>query len=146
VYLDQLPKPEYCRCQHCKPIPGEEVIGFREKNGIITVHRRDCSVAIGDASQWGDSIVAVDFKGNPDVLYPATLTAKAVDRQHLLSDIIETISNRLHLSINSLNTVTKDEIVTCTINFYVHDNTELLTIVNDILSIPDVDEVKFDNT
>jgi (p)ppGpp synthase/HD superfamily hydrolase len=63
-----------------------------------------------------------------------------------LSDIIETISNRLHLSINSLNTVTKDEIVTCTINFYVHDNTELLTIVNDILSIPDVDEVKFDNT
>ena len=145
VYLDQLPKPEYCRCQHCKPIPGEEVIGFRETNGVVTVHRRDCSVAIGDASQWGDSIVAVDFKGDPDVLYPATLTAKAVDRQHLLSDIIETISNRLHLSINSLNTVTKDEIVTCTINFYVHDNTELLTIVNDILSIPDVDEVKFEN-
>ncbi len=146
VYLDNLPKPEYCRCSHCHPIPGEEVIGFREKNGIVTIHRRDCSVAIGDASQWGDSIVAVDFKGSPDVLYPATLTAKAVDRQHLLSDIIETISNRLHLSINSLNTATMDEIVTCTINFYVHDNTELLTIVNDILSIPDVDEVKFGNT
>ena len=79
------------------------------------------------------------------MLYPATLTAKAVDRQHLLSDIIETISNELHLSINELNTVTEDEIVTCTINFYVHSNAELLKIVGNILNIPDVDEVKYDN-
>lgn len=145
MYLDSLPKPEFCRCNNCNPIPGEEVIGFKEKDGSITVHRRDCSIAISQASQWGDSIMGVEFKEDPAILYPATLTAMAVDRQHLLSDIIDTISNGLHLSINSLHTVTEDEIVTCTINFFIHSYQELQLIVKNILDIPDVDEVTYGN-
>ena len=77
--------------------------------------------------------------------YLASLTAKAVDRQHLLSDIIETISNELHLSINSLHTVTEDGIVTCNIKFFIHSYAELQKIVENVLAIPDVDEVKYGN-
>ena len=121
------------------------MIGFNNDNGSITVHRRDCSEAIGLASRYGDSIVAVDYQTDSDVLYPATVTLKAVDRQHLLSDIIDSISNKLHLSINDLHTVTEDEIVTTTINFFVHDYMELRTVVSSILSIPDVDEVSYLN-
>jgi GTP pyrophosphokinase len=97
-------------------------------------------------SQFGDNIVAADdFKENFDILYPASLTLKAVDRKHLLSDIIETISNQLRLSILSLNTNTVDEIVTTTINFTIHNYQELRTIVQNIQSIPDVDEVIYNN-
>ena len=95
--------------------------------------------------QKGDSIVAVDYQSQPEVVYPATVTLKAVDRQHLLSDIIDSISNKLHLSINDLHTVTEDEIVTTTINFFIHDYMELRTVVSSILSIPDVDEVSYLN-
>ena len=146
IYLDSLPKSQYCRCKYCNPIPGEEVIGFKEKNGETTVHRRDCTEAISLASQYGDCIVAVDFHEDPDIVYPASLTLKAVDRKHLLSDIIDTISNQLHLSITSLNTVTVDEIVTTTINFAIHSYGELRTIVENIENIPDVDEVNYYNT
>ena len=146
IYLDHLPKPKYCRCNNCHPIPGEEVIGFIEADGTTTVHRRDCTLAISLVSQFGDNIVAADdFKENSDILYPASLTLKAVDRQHLLSDIIETISNQLRLSILSLNTNTVDEIVTTTINFTIHNYQELRTIVQNIQSIPDVDEVIYNN-
>ena len=145
LYLDRKARPKYLRCPYCNPIPGEEVIGFNNDNGSITVHRRDCSEAIGLASRYGDSIVAVDYQTDNDVLYPATVTLKAVDRQHLLSDIIDSISNKLHLSINDLHTVTEDEIVTTTINFFVHDYMELRTVVSSILSIPDVDEVSYLN-
>lgn len=145
MFLDRQPRPEFGRCPVCHPIPGEEVIGFEEHDGSITVHRRDCPEAISTASQLGDSIVAVDFKSNEKILYPATLTIHAVDRQHLLSDLIESISNKLHLSIKSLNTSTDDEIVTCTIDFYVHSYDELQTIVQSISSIPDVDEVSYRN-
>ena len=146
IYLDHLPKPKYCRCNSCHPIPGEEVIGFKETDGTITVHRRDCTLAISLVSQFGDNIVAADdFKENSDILYPASLTLKAVDRKHLLSDIIETISNQLHLSILSLNTNTVDEIVTTTINFTIHSYQELRTIVQNIQNIPDVDEVIYNN-
>ena len=145
MYLDRKPRPKYRRCPCCNPIPGEEVIGFKNNDGSITVHRRDCSEAIGLATRYGDSIVAVDYKSESDILYPATVTLKAVDRQHLLSDIIDSISNKLHLSINDLHTVTEDEIVTTTINFFVHDYMELRTVVSSILSIPDVDEVSYLN-
>ena len=146
IYLDHLPKPKYCRCSSCHPIPGEEVIGFKENDGTITVHRRDCTLAISLVSQFGDNIVAADdFKENSDTLYPASLTLKAVDRKHLLSDIIETISNQLRLSILSLDTTTVDEIVTTTINFTIHSYQELRTIVQNIQSIPDVDEVIYNN-
>lgn len=145
MFLDRRPKLPYKRCPLCNPIPGEEVIGFKAEDGSITVHRRDCYEAIGLASQYGDSIVAVDYAEDPDVHYPACLTARAVDRQHLLSDIIDSISNKLHLSINELHTVTEDEIVTCTINFMVHSYKELQTIVQSILDIPDVDEVSYKN-
>ena len=146
IYLDHLPKPKYCRCNSCHPIPGEEVIGFKENDGTITVHRRDCTLAISLVSQFGDNIVAADdFKENSDILYPASLTLKAVDRKHLLSDIIETISNQLRLSILSLNTNTVDEIVTTTINFTIHSYQELRTIVQNIQNIPDVDEVIYNN-
>ena len=146
IYLDHLPKPKYCRCNSCHPIPGEEVIGFKETDGTITVHRRDCTLAISLVSQFGDNIVAADdFKENSETLYPASLTLKAVDRKHLLSDIIETISNQLRLSILSLNTNTVDEIVTTTINFTIHSYQELRTIVQNIQNIPDVDEVIYNN-
>ena len=141
LYLEKQPKPLFIRCPHCHPIPGEEVIGFKTENGETTVHRRDCPEAISLASQQGDSIVAVDFKEDPDTVYPVTITAKAVDRQHLLSDIIDSITNKLQLSIDMLHTVTEDEIVTCTIKFFVHSSAELQTIIKSIRSIPTVDEV-----
>ena len=97
------------------------------------------------SSRYGDSIVAVDFLAEESVLYPASITVHAVDRQHLLSDLIDSISNKFRLSINNLHTVTEDEIVTCTVNFYVHSYDELQTIVDTISDIPDVDEVKYKN-
>lgn len=144
-YLDRKPKPMYDRCPHCHPIPGEEVIGFMDKGGRISVHRRDCSEAIALASRDGDSIVAVDFQQDEKILYPACITIRAVDRQHLLSDLIDGISNKFHLSIQNLHTVTEDEIVKCTVNFFVHSYDELQTIVASISSIPDVDEVGYKN-
>ncbi len=145
LYLDRKVRPIYSRCPYCNPIPGEEVIGFKNGEKNVTVHRRDCAEAIGLASRYGDSIVAVDYQSQPEVVYPATVTLKAVDRQHLLSDIIDSISNKLHLSINDLHTVTEDQIVTTKINFFVHDYGELQTVVSSILGITDVDEVSYLN-
>ena len=141
MFLDQQPKPQYVRCPKCHPIPGEELIGFTMPDNQVMVHRRDCPDAISLASQQGDIIVAVDYREDPNTVFPAIITAKAVDRQHLLSDIIDSISNKLQLSIDMLHTITEDDIVTCKIKFFVHGSEELTTIVNSILSIPAVDEV-----
>lgn len=141
AYIASLPKPEYNRCEACMPIPGEEVIGFREADGSITLHKRDCPLAVRLASQFGDSIVPVDYK--PDAtLYPVTIVIKAVDRYHLFVDLVDCITNRLHLAMDSINTSTVDYIVTLRISFAVHSFQELQTIIHHISDIEGVDEVK----
>ena len=127
---------------NCHPIPGEEVIGFKEAEGIITIHKRNCPIAIGLASQQGDSIVSVDYKESTEALYPVAIQILAVDRYHLLSDMINCITNELQLSIDALTTKTVDYLVHCTINFCIHSFGELQTIVAHISAIDGVEEVK----
>jgi GTP pyrophosphokinase len=135
-------KPTYHFCSHCQPIPGEEVVGFKEADGTISVHKRNCPIAIGLASQQGDSIVSVDYNETQDALYPVAILILAIDRFHLLSDMINCITNDLHLSMESISTTTTDCIVHCTIRFGVHSIVELQTIIAHISAIKGVEEVK----
>lgn len=118
-YLKSFKKPRYHLCEECRPMPGEEVIGFRSDDGTITLHKRDCPLAIRLASQSGDSIVSVNFEPD-DTLYPVTIQIKAVVRYHLFVDLVDCISNKLHLAMDSINTETTDNIVTMRIQFAVH--------------------------
>lgn len=142
-YFDSLPKPAYIRCEHCHPIPGEEVIGIRNHHNPteITVHKRDCRTAISLASSYGDDVVEVKYEPD-ETLYPVTLSVKAVDRHHLLIDLVDCITNTLNLSMQSFNTKTERHIVEIKIQLGVHSNAELRTIIDHISKIDAVDEVK----
>ena len=141
-YFAKKEKPAYHRCPCCSPIPGEEVIGFKEQDGSVTIHKRSCPSAIQIASQQGDSIVSVDYLEDENTLYPVSIQIVAVDRFHLLSDMINSITNELRLSIDTLTTKTEDCIVNCTISFGVHSYGELRTIISHISAIERIDEVK----
>lgn len=141
-FLFRMKKIPYKRCPYCHPLPGDEVIGFTETDKCVTIHKRDCSSAICLASQKGDSIVSVNFEEDKDILYPVSISIKAVDRYHLLSDLIDSITNRLKLPIVNLTTVTVDEIVDCTIDFSVHSVEELQDVMAHVNTITGVDEVQ----
>lgn len=140
-YLSSVSNIEYKRCPYCHPLPEDEVIGFKGVEGDITLHKRNCPTAIRIASQQGDSIVAIEFKENEKFLYPVRVLVRSVDRYHLLSDLIDCITERLHLSINKLTTETIDRIAVCSIDFDVHSAGELDTAIKLISTIKGVDEV-----
>ena len=94
------------------------------------------------ASQQGDSIVSVEYEQEENILYPVSIQILAVDRYHLLSDIINCITNELLLSIDALTTKTTDSIVNCNISFGVHSFGELQAIISHISAINGVDEVR----
>lgn len=141
TYLSRRYKSQYCRCSLCNPLPGEEVIGFKNKDGMVSIHKRNCPTLIRLASQYGDNIVPVKFHGEPFIHYPMSIHIKAIDRNHLLRDLIECISDRLHLFINSLDIRTEDNIVDCTIYFMIHAFSELSIITTHLYQIPGVEEV-----
>ncbi|MCQ2269213.1 MAG: HD domain-containing protein [Bacteroidaceae bacterium] len=130
------------RCPHCRPLPGGETIGYRDEVGILHVHRRSCPEVIRLASKHGDSIEPMVLPVDPKKGYPVSLRIRAVDRYHLLIDIIDHITNKLHLTIDSLDTKTADEIVDCNITFFVTCVDDLLSTTAELYKIEGVDEIQ----
>lgn len=143
--INKQKKIPFIRCMNCHPLPGDEVIGFKSEDGTITVHRRDCKSAIRLASQRGDDIVAVNFEEDMNFVYPVRIVVTAIDRYHLLSDLIDCITNRLRLSLTRILTECVDEIVTCSMDFKVHSSKELMQVITHISDIESVEEVKLLN-
>lgn len=145
AWMNKLPKPAYALCPHCHPMPGSEIIGFRDSDGRVTLHSRGCPEAICIASEKGRTIIDVtDFVPVPNVLYPVRLCITAIDRYHLLGDILDVIVEDSHLSMSSLSTHTEDHIVTGLICFSVHSAIELEDVVAKVRSIRGVEEVNAD--
>lgn len=139
-FFHNQPVLEYIRCNCCHPLPGDEVIGFKDASGRITLYTRNCYAAIRMASRQGDSIVAVNFEADDRFLYPVRIQIRGVDRYHILSDVVECITDKLKLSIDCLHTETIDRIVECYIDFKVHSREELDNIITLIDSIDGIDE------
>ena len=144
-YLKPLCRPDMAgrhhRCEHCKPLPGHEVIGFKEPDGSITLHRRDCQHVISQSAQLGDRIVNVIFPECESVSFPVKTRIRGVDRYHILQDIVTCLSDNLGISFTSLNIETVDEIFDCTIGYSVHSADELRKAIRYLASIRGVDEV-----
>ena len=140
-FFTDRPKMEYKRCSCCHPLPGDEVVGFKNTEGQITLHKRNCLTAIRQASKQGDTIVAVDFKENEQFLFPVRVCIRGIDRHHLLSDVVACITEQQNLSISELHTVTQDRIVETTVDFEVHSSNELKQAIENIRRIKNVDEV-----
>ena len=141
-FLNKQRKLQFERCEHCRPLPGDEVIGFKNHDGSISIHRRDCKVAIRLASQHGDDIVAVNFDEDREFLYPVKIDIVVIDRNHLLVDLIDCITNKLQLSLTHISTRSHDAIGYCTMEFLVHSSSELQEVITSISQIDGVDEVK----
>ena len=140
-FFADRPKMEYKRCTCCHPLPGDEVVGFKNTEGQITLHKRNCLTAIRQASKQGETIVAVDFKENEQFLFPVRICIRGIDRHHLLRDVVACITEQQNLSISKLHTETKDRIVETTVDFEVHSSNELQQAIDNIRRIKNVDEV-----
>jgi GTP pyrophosphokinase len=123
-------------------MPGSEIIGFQDASGHVTIHGRNCPVAIRMASEKGNTIVEVkDFVADPAVLYPVRVEIVGIDRFHLLQDILDCIVGEQKLSMKGLLSQTKDDIFTCSIEFDVHAADELKDALAAISTIDGIEEV-----
>ena len=142
AWLDRQAKSTISRCPVCQPLPGGDLIGIQDETGTVMIHRRSCPDAILHASKYGDNVVAADLPETKTNVYPITLRIEAVDRYHLLVDLIDHITNILGLNIDSLTTETVDNIVNCRITFFVHSVSEFIRAKEHIYEIKGVDEVR----
>lgn len=139
ISLDDFP---FELCPVCNPLPGDEIMGFKRKDASVLVHKRNCQDAIALSAAEGDSIVDVSLPILPGRTYSTRVEINSVDRNGLLLDLVNTISNELHLSIDELHTVTEDYIVTTRIKMQVPSAFELAETLRRIEEIRGVEEVR----
>lgn len=75
----------------CRPIPGEEIIGFISRGRGISVHRRGCPNVAGQEVPR-ERMVRVDWNPRSEMLFPVDIEIEAFDRVGVLKDILGQIS------------------------------------------------------
>jgi GTP pyrophosphokinase len=78
----------------CKPAPPDAIGGFVTREKGVTVHRANCQNFRNIARQHPERVIAVTWAGQDDAsaLYPIDLEVSANDRQGLLRDISDVLT------------------------------------------------------
>jgi len=135
---------DYTTARCCNPIPGDNVIGFRDPDGEdnITIHQAKCSVAIKLLSSHGELLVPVKWTSHKLLSFLVKVAINGFDRFGMYNEITTVISKELNVNIRSINLSSHDGIWEGTIDLYVHDAKDLNNLLMSLSRIKGVDAVK----
>ncbi|MES0327561.1 MAG: GTP diphosphokinase [Gammaproteobacteria bacterium] len=126
----------------CKPVPGDEIIGFITRGKGVSIHRKDCTNIININADDSVRLIEVDWGGEEADAYPVGLIINAIDRQGLLGDITTTLTNEKInvIAVNSLSDK-KEQTARMLVTIEIHDLQQLTRIMDKISQLSNVIEV-----
>jgi GTP diphosphokinase / guanosine-3',5'-bis(diphosphate) 3'-diphosphatase len=105
----------------CRPIPGDEVLGYLEDDGFISVHKRQCPVAMKLKSSFGSRILSTQWATKKEMSFPIILELRGIDEVGLVSQVARIVSDEMAVNMTRLVFDTKDGIFSGIIELNVHD-------------------------
>ncbi len=111
----------YVLAECCKPIPGDESLGFIDDEGKVVVHKRSCPIAMRLKSSFGERILNTVWSSHMNASFEATLEVKGIDSIGVLNLITKTISEDFNVNIMRLSIEAKDGVFDGKIKMKVHD-------------------------
>jgi len=104
----------------CRPIPGDDVMGFINDLGQVEVHSLTCPRAQVLKASYGNRILATQWEV-VQTKFRAELLIRGIDRQGILSELTAMISTQLGIDIRALNIAAKGEVFECRLGVMVDD-------------------------
>lgn len=129
----------YVIAECCKPIPGDDVLGYIGDNNRIIIHKRQCPLATKLKSSYGNRLLAVQWETGKSLYFPVNIYIKGIDHIGLLNKVTEIISQQLNVNIHKLNIESNDGIFEGRIQLFVHDVDDVKSITTNLRKI---DEIK----
>jgi GTP pyrophosphokinase len=128
------------RC--CKPVPGDEIVGFITRGRGVTIHRRDCSNVLRYQNDSPQRLIEVEWGGTTQT-YPVNVHISAFDRQGLLRDITSVLANeRINvIAVQTLSDKT-EHVADMTLTLEISDIDELNKMLQKLSQLPNIIEVK----
>ena len=134
-------KYKYIIAPCCKPIPGDNVIGFISNNGAITVHKKTCNTANSLASKYGNKIVKPEWQKDGNMSFLVRLSILGVDRIGIITEITRYISLVMSINIKKISLETTDNVFQGHIELYVQNKKDLDTLIDKLNKINGVKSV-----
>ena len=95
--------PNYRLESCCRPVPGDDVLGFVDDDENVVVHKLNCTTAMRLKTAFGSRLVATRWEGKADS-FTATLEIEGLDRLGMIGDIANSVSGEeLGINIRALS-------------------------------------------
>lgn len=125
----------------CHPIPGDDILGYIDNSNHIEIHKRACPVASKLKSSYGNRILDAKWDMHNLLFFDTTIQIKGIDRQGMLCDLAEVLSEQLGLYIRNVSIGTNEGIFEGKIDVRVHNRNEVGTIITQLKGINGLQEV-----
>jgi GTP diphosphokinase / guanosine-3',5'-bis(diphosphate) 3'-diphosphatase len=120
----------------CRPVPGDEIVGYVSLGRGITIHRADCR-NVEALKKDPERFVDVSWDGENAASYRVELQVDAWDRTRLLEDLSRTFAEA-GINIIEANCTTKHPMVRNRFVIEVGDSQQLKTAVNRLRNLDEV--------
>ena len=137
---DELQK-NYIIADCCKPIPGDDVLGYIDDNNRIIIHKRQCPIASQLKTSFGNRLLAVQWEIGKALNFPVNVYIKGIDGIGVLNQVTQIISQQLNVNIHKLNIESNDGIFEGRIQLFVHDVDDVNTICANLKKLENINKV-----
>ncbi len=127
---------QFAQC--CRPIPGDPILGFINKDKGLVIHTHDC-LAIGKFKLDPDKWLDVEWDADRKRLFKVSLGIVVANRRGMLAKIAAAISDA-DSNIDNVDVAETDGSQYTSVNFtvQVHDRLHLAKLIRGLRKIPDV--------
>ncbi len=126
----------------CRPIPGDDVLGYMDDQEHIIIHKCQCPIAAKLKSSYGNRIIAAKWNTHKELSFPVSIYLRGIDERGILLRITQIISMDLEMDISGVQVETNDGIFEAHLQVYVHDVDEVKKIFSALHKLKNLKEVK----
>lgn len=142
VVNEEINKQNYSIAQCCKPIPGDEVIGYLSSPTNVVIHKKDCPQALKLMANFGDKIVTVEWVPKKVLSFVVRIKLVGIDDIGIVNAITNLLSNELEINMKSVVFDASHGIFQGFIDLYIHDTYDLSELLKKMKKIKGIQSVK----
>lgn len=131
----------YILADCCKPIPGDDVLGYIDDNNRIVIHKRQCPIATQLKTSFGNRLLAVQWETGKALDFPVNVYLKGIDGIGVLNKVTQIISGQLNVNIHKLHIESNDGIFEGRFQLYVHDVDDVNMICSNLKKIDNIKKI-----
>ena len=135
---DNLPLCRFADC--CRPIPGDDVIGYLSPEHVFVIHKRKCADAVKLKTRYGNDIVACRWDTHKQLLFDVTIFLRGMDSQGVLYAIADVLHKLTQFQVKSITLSTTDGIFEGKLFMSVFDTADVQQVCNALMSIENITE------